>query len=208
MRTLVDTDIWSEIFKGKNAVVLARAATYLSQHGCFTLTAVTVFEVVQGLQRVGRQDRIDAFRSMLEDIEVLDLDQDSADLAAVIHGELDRRGHAIDVGDAQNAAIALRHRLCVATGNVRHTPGSRGWAIGSSFRTGESLPRRGSSSRSNRTPRCTVSVHRRGSRRRSDSRSTRKAAWLALQSRSYETQGDWILERVLRGTARERRVVQ
>jgi tRNA(fMet)-specific endonuclease VapC len=120
MKTLLDTDIWSEIFKGKNATVLARSASYLSQHGRHTLTVVTVFEVIQGLQRVNRQDRIDAFRRMLEDIEVLELDQASADLAAVIHGELDRTGHAIDVGDAQNAAIALRHRVCVATGNVRH----------------------------------------------------------------------------------------
>jgi tRNA(fMet)-specific endonuclease VapC len=81
---------------------------------------VTVFEAIQGFQRVNRQDRIDAFRAMLDDIEVLDLDQAAADLAAVIHGELDRTGHGIDIGDAQNAAIALRHRVCVATGNVRH----------------------------------------------------------------------------------------
>src|SRR4051812_41339384 len=116
MRTLVDTDIWSEISKGKNATVLARSSTYLSQHGQHTLTAVTVFEVIQGLQRVGRQDRIAVFRTMLEDIEVLALDQASADLAAVIHGELDRIGRGIDIGDAQNAAIALHHRVCVATG--------------------------------------------------------------------------------------------
>ncbi|WP_437904011.1 hypothetical protein WME95_36815 [Sorangium sp. So ce327] len=66
MRTLVDTDIWSEIFKGKNATVLARAGAYLSQHGRYTLTAVTVFEVIQGLQHVQRASRIDAFSEMLE----------------------------------------------------------------------------------------------------------------------------------------------
>jgi tRNA(fMet)-specific endonuclease VapC len=81
---------------------------------------VTVFEAIQGMQRMQRQDLIDAFRARLEDIEILDFDPTSADLAAVIYGELSRTGHTIDVGDAQNAAIALRHRLCVATGNVRH----------------------------------------------------------------------------------------
>jgi tRNA(fMet)-specific endonuclease VapC len=105
MRTLVDTDIWSEIFKGKNATVLARAAAYLSQHGRFTLTAVTVFEVIQGLQRVQRASRIDAFREMLEDIEVLELDQECADLAAAIYGELERRGRGIDAGDAVGRAV-------------------------------------------------------------------------------------------------------
>ncbi len=120
MRALIDTDIWSEIFKGKSDTVLARAEAYLSQHGRYTLTAVTVFEVISGLQQVQRASRIDAFRQMLEDIEVLELNQISADLAAVIHGELTRSGRAIDVGDAQNAAIALHHRVAVATGNVRH----------------------------------------------------------------------------------------
>lgn len=120
MRTLIDTDIWSEIFKGKNPTVLSRSATYLSRHGRYTLTAVSVFEVIQGLQRMQRESQMEAFRRMLEDMEVLELDAASADLAAVIYGELERIGQGIDVGDAQNAAIALRHRVAVATGNVRH----------------------------------------------------------------------------------------
>ncbi len=120
MRTLVDTDIWSEIFKGKNEVVVDRAQRYLAQHGRYTLTAITVFEVIQGLQRMDRQALIDAFQEMLEDIEVLDFDRHAADLAAVIYGTLIGGGQGIDVGDAQIAAIALRHRVCVATGNIRH----------------------------------------------------------------------------------------
>lgn len=60
MRALIDTDIWSEIFKGKSDTVLARAEAYLSQHGRYTLTAVTVFEVISGLQQVQRASRIDA----------------------------------------------------------------------------------------------------------------------------------------------------
>lgn len=120
MRTVIDTDIWSEIFKGKSPTVSKRASTYLAQHGRYTLTAVTVFEVIQGLHRMQRQGLIDAFREMLNDIEVLELDRPAADLAALIYAELERIGQGIDVGDAQNAAIALCHRLCVATGNIRH----------------------------------------------------------------------------------------
>ena len=50
MRTLIDTDIWSEIFKGKNATVVTRAGVYLSQHGRYTLTAVTVFVAFVGIK--------------------------------------------------------------------------------------------------------------------------------------------------------------
>src|SRR5262245_41730156 len=120
MRTLLDSDIWSEIMRAKNASVAARAATYLSQHGCFILSTVTVFEIVRGLQKENRQDKIDQFDELLEDVEVLDLDRQAADLAGRIYGELDRRGHRIDFGDALIAGIALRHRLCLATGNTAH----------------------------------------------------------------------------------------
>jgi len=120
MKTLVDTDIWSEITRGKNAAVVARASTYLSQHGCFTLSSVTVFEVVRGFQKANRQNKIDEFDELLQDIEVLDLDRSAADLAGRIYGELDRRGTKIDLGDALIAGIALNHRLRVATGNTEH----------------------------------------------------------------------------------------
>jgi tRNA(fMet)-specific endonuclease VapC len=120
MKTLVDTDIWSEITRAKNAAVAARASTYLSQHGRLTLSTVTVFEVVRGLQKANLQREIDQFDELLEDVEVLDLDRQSADIAGRIYGELDRRGTPIDLGDALIAGIALQHRLRLATGNTAH----------------------------------------------------------------------------------------
>jgi len=43
-KVLLDTDILSEILKGKNAVVAARASDYLAAHGRFTTSAVSVAE--------------------------------------------------------------------------------------------------------------------------------------------------------------------
>jgi tRNA(fMet)-specific endonuclease VapC len=45
-RRLLDTDILSEIIKGKNAAVAARAATYLAEQARFTTSAITVAEIV------------------------------------------------------------------------------------------------------------------------------------------------------------------
>jgi tRNA(fMet)-specific endonuclease VapC len=58
-RRLLDTDILSEIIKGKNAAVAARAAAYLAEQGRFTTSAVSVAEIVYGrisadLERAGR----------------------------------------------------------------------------------------------------------------------------------------------------------
>ena len=43
-KVLIDTDILSEILKGKNAAVAAEASAYLAEHGSLTTPAVTVAE--------------------------------------------------------------------------------------------------------------------------------------------------------------------
>lgn len=70
-KVLLDTDILSEILKGKSAVVTARARTYLAQQGSVTTSAVSVAEIVYGLRRVGREDRLAQFEAALETAEVL-----------------------------------------------------------------------------------------------------------------------------------------
>ena len=54
-RVLLDTDILSEILKGKSPIVTAKAATYLAQQGCFTTSAVTVAEIVYGFTGLGEK---------------------------------------------------------------------------------------------------------------------------------------------------------
>ena len=55
-RCLLDTDILSEIIKGKDATVAARATAYLASYGRLTTSAISVAEIVYGLRRVGRED--------------------------------------------------------------------------------------------------------------------------------------------------------
>src|SRR5262249_6094795 len=100
MKTLVDTAIWSEITRARNAVVSARASAYLAQYGRLTLSVVTVFETIRGLSQRRRDAKLDEFREVLDAIEVLDLDRTAADLAGRVYGELERTGQKIDIGDA------------------------------------------------------------------------------------------------------------
>jgi len=45
-RSLLDTDILSEIIKGRDPVVTAKARAYLGRVGRFTTSAVSVVEIV------------------------------------------------------------------------------------------------------------------------------------------------------------------
>lgn len=63
-RSLLDTDIFSEILKNKNPVVSQRAIQY-QQHGHYTVSSPTVTEIVTGYQQAQRFAQLSAFRLAL-----------------------------------------------------------------------------------------------------------------------------------------------
>ena len=48
----------SEYLKGHDATVIGRAARYAKDHGVFTFTSVTVFEIIYGLELKGASNQL------------------------------------------------------------------------------------------------------------------------------------------------------
>lgn len=88
--------------------------------GRYTISSITVAEIVKGFHRLGREDRIQQFHTGLPTIEVLTLDLESAELAGRIYADLERTGQPIGRADPLIAAIAIRHDLPLVTGNQAH----------------------------------------------------------------------------------------
>ena len=119
-RQLLDTDILSEVIKGKDRTVAAKATAYLAEHGRFTASAISVAEIVYGLRRMRREDRVAQFEASMDAAEVLALDDAAGRVAGGINADLERIGHVIGMPDVMIAAIALQNRVPVVTGNVAH----------------------------------------------------------------------------------------
>jgi len=119
-RSLVDTDILSELRRAVNRTVVTNAALYRLTEGRITISSVTVVEVVQGYQRIERDDLARRFLVSLQDYEVLALDAEAGALAGHIRGDLQRAGQPIGWADPLIAAIALRDGLTLVTGNTAH----------------------------------------------------------------------------------------
>ena len=119
-KALLDTDILSEVSKGMNPIVVANAHTYRKTHVFLTLSVISVMEAIQGYQRIGAANRIQAFRNAIASEEILLFDQDAADLAGQIAGDLDRVGRPIGRCDPMVAAVAITHGLELVTGNIAH----------------------------------------------------------------------------------------
>jgi tRNA(fMet)-specific endonuclease VapC len=119
-KALLDTDILSEIIKGIDPTVARNAAAYYQALGQFTLSAVTVLEIVQGFQKKQSFRKLQAFVTSLATEEVIGFDQTDGVLAGRIAGELERTGRSIGTADSMIAAIALEQGLELVTGNTAH----------------------------------------------------------------------------------------
>ena len=119
-KVLLDTDIFSEILKGIDRNVVTRAIAYHSALGRYTISVITVMEIVKGFHRLRREDRIQQFLAGLPTLELLTLDSESSILAGRIYADLERAGQPIGRADPMVAAIALHHGLTLVTGNLSH----------------------------------------------------------------------------------------
>lgn len=119
-KALLDTDILSEIIKGFDPNVARNSAAYYQVFGQFTLSAITVMEIVQGFEKNQSVRKRQSFIALAAAEEVIDFDQADGVLAGRIAGELDRTGQPIGAADTMIAAIAMHHGLDLVTGNIAH----------------------------------------------------------------------------------------
>jgi tRNA(fMet)-specific endonuclease VapC len=117
-KALLDTDILSEISKGIDPTVAAHATAYRNVFGQYTLSVITVMEVVRGFQRNQSLRRLQTFLAALASEEVIPFHQSTAELAGRIAGDLERVGRPIGTADTMIAAIAIEHGLELVTGNT------------------------------------------------------------------------------------------
>ena len=119
-KALLDTDILSEIGKGIDPNVARNATAYRSAFGRYTLSVITIMEVVRGFQKKQSTRRLQRFLTAIASEEILPFDQPAAELAGRIAGDLERIGQPIGRADPMIAALAIGHGLELMTGNTAH----------------------------------------------------------------------------------------
>lgn len=118
--SLLDTDILSEVFKQKNAAVVAKATAYLRQHGQFAISSITRYEVVRGLKAKKAVAQLQRFLAFCGHSLVLPASDDVLDRAADLWVLGRQGGHPHRDADLIIAATALHHGRALVTGNTQH----------------------------------------------------------------------------------------
>lgn len=118
-KALLDTDVLSALMRSEPRAV-GKARTYLAEHGAFTISIITRYEILRGLKAKGASKQVAAFDRFCLQNEVLPLIDDVIVQAADIYADLRGRGVLIGDADILIAATARVHGLIVATRNERH----------------------------------------------------------------------------------------
>jgi tRNA(fMet)-specific endonuclease VapC len=117
---LLDTDILSEILKRKNLLVAVRATSHLKQHGAFTFSAMTRYEVVRGLKEKSAAAKLVQFGVIRQNSHVLPVSDAVLDRATDLWVLARSAGVQANDADLIIAATALEAALVLATGNTAH----------------------------------------------------------------------------------------
>ncbi len=119
-KSLLDTDILSEIIKRANPQIVAKAHIYINQFERYTISVITVMEIVEGWRKRKQEERLEQFLNILTSQEILSLELTESVLAGKIYADLELTGKRIGYPDCMIAAIAISHNLTLVTGNLSH----------------------------------------------------------------------------------------
>jgi tRNA(fMet)-specific endonuclease VapC len=105
-KSLIDTDMFSEITKAANPIVSGHASAYRKAFSRYTISAVTFMEVIRGHEKKQSFRQLQYFLAATVSEEVIPFDRPAAALAGRIAGELQRIGQTIGLADPMIAATA------------------------------------------------------------------------------------------------------
>ena len=119
-KSLLDTDVLSEISKGINPTVSGHAKRYLDQHTVFTFTSISVYEGLWGYKAKPAPLQADRFLQLVSVHDEIVPDREDYRAAADIRAALQLAGKEIGKADPVIAACAYRRGLVMVTGNTKH----------------------------------------------------------------------------------------
>jgi len=118
---LFDTDIISFYLKG-NENILKKIEEYLynSNFIRLTLSEITYFEILAGLEYRNASKQAIIFESFIQKCRILKLSFPSLKISAKVYAKLRNKGIIIGTPDLLIAGIAIENDLTLVTNNVRH----------------------------------------------------------------------------------------
>jgi predicted nucleic acid-binding protein len=118
LKSILDTDILSEYFKGHNSIVVDNATRYANEYGLFTFTSVTVYAIVYGLELKGAHSQLRKVMDWIDRNDPITPAAEDYIAAAMIRATARKQGSILELPDCLIAAVAIRLDRLLVTGNT------------------------------------------------------------------------------------------
>ncbi|MGO8671141.1 MAG: PIN domain-containing protein [Capsulimonadaceae bacterium] len=119
-QAILDTDTLSYILDNRYPDVDTRAKQYLRVFRFFSVTVISVCEIIEGLEAIRDHSAAVAFQKSLESFEVFPIETEEAVVAGQILGALSRSHQPIGDLDPFVAAVAIVNQRPLVTNNHTH----------------------------------------------------------------------------------------
>jgi tRNA(fMet)-specific endonuclease VapC len=119
-KSLLDTDMLSEILRQQDQTAVANGLLYLREHSRFAFSAFTRFEVRRGYLEKRAIKQLEKFEEFCQHSEVLPVTDSVINQACELWALARQGGHPCGDADLIIAATALTFDLRLVTGNTRH----------------------------------------------------------------------------------------
>ena len=117
---ILDSDILSEVLKGKDSQVAKHASHYLSQYGQLTFSTISYYELLRGIKAKAATRQLEAFEQVSSDAEMIPVTLAILTRAAELWALANAGGNPRDDADLIIAATALEVGRVLVTGNTQH----------------------------------------------------------------------------------------
>lgn len=118
-KRLIDTDILSYYFKGIDEVV-KNGSKYLDFFRYFSISTMTVFEVLSGYKKIKNKPKEDLFLTFCQENEIIPLSQKEMEKAAELQAKLNEAGTPLNIPDIFIASSAIVNDCILVTNNEKH----------------------------------------------------------------------------------------
>lgn len=116
---ILDTTAVIDILRGE-PVLVKHVETLENKGISFSTTAISVFEVWQGIKEGVSEDKKERIESLFNSLRILPFELESAKEAGNIQSSLKHEGNEIDPEDSMIAGIARKANETIITRNVKH----------------------------------------------------------------------------------------
>ncbi len=119
-RLLLDTDTFACILQDRYPEVTTLASHYIREFRYFTVSVITVSEIVECLETIQSEEAVVNFLRRSEGLEILPIGKKESVLAGTILAQLNRIGLRLGVMDPFVAATAIENGMQLITNSPRN----------------------------------------------------------------------------------------